>query len=65
MDQLSTCSAVPLLHDDARRTEQLAVEQVAALVDLGDDVVVLGRKRGLGRDRLVERRVERMVERDR
>ena len=38
---ISTCSAVPLLHDNARWSQQLAVEQVADLIDARDDVIVL------------------------
>jgi len=37
---LSSSAAVPLLHDNARGSKQLAVEPVPLLIDLGDDVVV-------------------------
>src|SRR4051812_8828461 len=63
MDQVSVSSAVPLLHDDACWPEQLSVEHVAPLVDFPHHVVVFGRKRGLGANRLVDFRVERVIER--
>src|SRR6476661_4702788 len=63
MDQVSGSSAVPLLHDDAGWPEQLTVEHVAALVDLPYHVVVFGRERRLGANRLVNLRVERVIQR--
>src|SRR5206468_5019132 len=59
----TTCSTVPLLHDDASRPQELAIEAVSGLEDLGDGVIVFARQRWLGRNGLVQLRIERLVER--
>src|SRR5688500_1049133 len=60
---ISRSSSVPLLHDDARRTEKLTVERVATLVYARHHVVVLGRQRGLRRDGFLHRRIEGLIHR--
>src|SRR2546423_1089073 len=56
-------SAVPLLDDDARRSQQLRLEDIAGLIDTGDDMVVLLRRRRLGGDSFVERGIEGLSDR--
>src|SRR5688572_31093821 len=58
-----TRSAAPLLHDNARGSQELAVEAVTRLEHASNRVVIFGRKRWLRRNGFVQRRIKSLIER--